>query len=335
MSRHLCLLVMMLLSIQTQAVTIDDLCPYGATGTMLYPRNLTKAECEQRHASYQSMVKTDCHITVEKKDWWGFASISTTACRNQPSDDTHEFGCLANDTQCGQDNQICYDTSGNAYELRSHKTCSDYCVGPEGDPVWDASGILTGFTPVSGPTGTAAIHPCRGAFETPLTDSSPQPDRDIGSGTDDHDANNNPVTVGGTDNDDGQTDGSESDSSDNADDSNGQQDNDDGALSTVTDFFEEVLGFIRKGIYDWADTVLERITAWYIIWNIELKLMFLEIAVNIADSIVKAFNISGKIEQYLGAIDSKLLAFVVWLRIPEALSMMLSAHIVRFILQLF
>ncbi len=110
---------------------------------------------------------------------------------------------------------------------------------------------------------------------------------------------------------------------------------DSSGASSVTDFFSETLEFMKTGIYDWADTVLERIAAWYIIWNLEFKLTMLEIAAGMADSIVSTFNVSGKIEQLLGAIDSRLLAFVVWLRIPEALSMMLSAHIVRLILQLF
>ncbi len=108
-----------------------------------------------------------------------------------------------------------------------------------------------------------------------------------------------------------------------------------GGASSVTDFFSETLEFMKTGVYDWADTVLERVAAWYIIWNLEFKLTMLEIAAAMADSILDTFDISGQIEQLLGAIEAKLLAFVVWLRIPEALSMMLSAHIVRLILQMF
>ena len=101
------------------------------------------------------------------------------------------------------------------------------------------------------------------------------------------------------------------------------------------DFFSTALEFMESGIYEFADSVLERVAAWFIIWQFELKLTFLDVAATIADTIVDSFDIAGKIEKLLGKVDAKVLAFVVWLRIPEALSMMLSAHIVRFILQLF
>ena len=103
----------------------------------------------------------------------------------------------------------------------------------------------------------------------------------------------------------------------------------------VIDFFSTALEFMESGIYEFADSVLERVAAWFIIWQFELKLTFLDVAATIADTIVDSFDIAGKIEKLLGKVDAKVLAFVVWLRIPEALSMMLSAHIVRFILQLF
>ena len=140
---------------------------------------------------------------------------------------------------------------------------------------------------------------------------------------------------------------SSDDSSNVSDDSDGSSDTDDdddgsgnssdsgGGATTVVDFFSESLDFMKSGIYDVADTILERVAVWYIIWNLELKLTFLELAADVADSVVNAFDVSGQIEKLLGAIDSKILAFVVWLKIPEALSMMLSAHVVRFILQMF
>lgn len=103
----------------------------------------------------------------------------------------------------------------------------------------------------------------------------------------------------------------------------------------IVDFFSTALEFMESGIYEFADSVLERVAAWFIIWHLELKLTFLSVAAAMADALIDSFNIAGEIEKLLGKVDAKLLAFVVWLRIPEALSMMLSAHVVRFIIQLF
>ena len=103
----------------------------------------------------------------------------------------------------------------------------------------------------------------------------------------------------------------------------------------IVDFFSTALEFMESGVYEFADSVLERVAAWFIIWHLELKLTLLSVAAAMADALIDSFNIAGEIEKLLGKVDAKLLAFVVWLRIPEALSMMLSAHVVRFIIQLF
>ncbi len=104
---------------------------------------------------------------------------------------------------------------------------------------------------------------------------------------------------------------------------------------SVIGFFEETLTFIKTGIYEYADNVLERVAAWYIIWNLEFRLFVLKMGVAVADLVIESFDISATIEDLLNDLDSRVLAFAVWLKLPEAINMVLSAYIVRFVMGLF
>lgn len=104
---------------------------------------------------------------------------------------------------------------------------------------------------------------------------------------------------------------------------------------SLSGFFSDVIHFFTVGIYEWAEDVLERVGDWFIIWSLKLMTALLDIAKFIVDSILSAFNISGTINQLLGDVNSSVLNIVVWLRIPDAISMMLSAQVVRLIISLF
>jgi len=104
---------------------------------------------------------------------------------------------------------------------------------------------------------------------------------------------------------------------------------------TIIGFFEETLTFVKTGVYEYADTVLERVAAWYIIWNLEFRLFVLKMGVAVADLVIESFDISATIEDLLNDLDSRVLAFAVWLKLPEAINMVLSAYIVRFVMGLF
>lgn len=101
---------------------------------------------------------------------------------------------------------------------------------------------------------------------------------------------------------------------------------------SLLDSLTVFINFIENGIYEAADSILERVAAWYIIWNLELKIFWLKMALSISEGIVSNIGISSVINSALGGIDSSVAGIIFYLRIPEALNMILSASVARMIL---
>jgi len=104
--------------------------------------------------------------------------------------------------------------------------------------------------------------------------------------------------------------------------------------SSLSDTLQTFIDFISTGIYESADTILERVAAWYIVWHLELKMFWLQMAVSVAEGFIDGIGISGLINSALGGIDSAVSGIVFYLKIPEAINMILSARVARLILDL-
>ena len=62
-----------------------------------------------------------------------------------------------------------------------------------------------------------------------------------------------------------------------------------GSLSDSIRYF---MDWFSEGIYESADTVLERVGAWLIVWYLELKIFWINIAVAIAETFIETLGIS-------------------------------------------
>ncbi|WP_420590313.1 DUF2523 family protein [Bacterioplanoides sp.] len=104
---------------------------------------------------------------------------------------------------------------------------------------------------------------------------------------------------------------------------------------TLLDNIGVVIDWFDDTSYQWADTMLERISAWVIVWWLESKLFIFQLSLNIAEGVVSTLGISEAISALLGGVDSKIANFIFWLKIPEAINTILSAYGVRMIMGAF
>lgn len=104
--------------------------------------------------------------------------------------------------------------------------------------------------------------------------------------------------------------------------------------TSLVDFFKKVLNFFDNGLYEVIGNVLKYYVSAVGIFSLELKMAAIEIAAGMADKIISTLNISGTINSLYSALDSKIAAFVAYLKIPDAINLLLSAHLTRFIMNL-
>lgn len=102
-------------------------------------------------------------------------------------------------------------------------------------------------------------------------------------------------------------------------------------MGFIADFFDQFWAWIDQlGVL--FDSILVQVGAWYVIGATKAKVWFIGISWQIASQLMSQLNISSAIQTYWGQMDSEILAYVSWFKIPEALNMVLNAGITRYVM---
>ncbi|MBU3068780.1 DUF2523 domain-containing protein [Aestuariicella sp. G3-2] len=96
-------------------------------------------------------------------------------------------------------------------------------------------------------------------------------------------------------------------------------------LTYISEFFAE--------IYDFVDSVFERLLVWLAVFYIEIKISIITLAWDVAGGVLSTLNISSTIDTAWAGLDSKVLGYITFFRIPEALNIILQAGVTKFILR--
>ncbi len=103
-----------------------------------------------------------------------------------------------------------------------------------------------------------------------------------------------------------------------------------GALWDFIDWVYEAMDDIQQAILDFLIEIGKTLFLWYL----EVKLSSLEFMWSIAESFINSLNITDTITSNFGGLSSDIQAFMTELRLGEAINLLLSAHITRFLLNL-
>lgn len=102
-----------------------------------------------------------------------------------------------------------------------------------------------------------------------------------------------------------------------------------------TTTYNSFVEFMNSGFYELVTEVLSVFTQYYLIWLIEAKIFFISIAWGVAQNLLINLELSQHINDAWGALDSKLLSYLTFFRLPEALNILIQASVTRFVLNLF
>lgn len=102
-------------------------------------------------------------------------------------------------------------------------------------------------------------------------------------------------------------------------------------MEFIANFFDSIWIFFES-LSDFATDILVKVSAWYVIWVTKAKIYFVGFSWSVAQEVLNQLNISATINQYWGAIDSGVMGAVTFLRIPEALNIILNAQLTRYVM---
>lgn len=104
-------------------------------------------------------------------------------------------------------------------------------------------------------------------------------------------------------------------------------------MDDIIQFVNQLVGLLNE-LPEKTDSYWERLVIWIIIAYLELKVYMLEIAYDFASQFIQSLGLSESIQQAWSTIPAPIASTFSYLRIPEAINMLFSAYLTRFLLGL-
>lgn len=102
-------------------------------------------------------------------------------------------------------------------------------------------------------------------------------------------------------------------------------------MDLIQSGYQFILDFFYKDIYPFVTKFIAEMIKASIIASIEFKITALKFAWDIAKDLLVSLNISPLISAAWSALDSKVLQFLVFFRIPEGVNLLISAYTTKFV----
>lgn len=104
-------------------------------------------------------------------------------------------------------------------------------------------------------------------------------------------------------------------------------------MQDTIDFINQIVTLLNE-LPEKTDSYWERLIIWIIIAYLELKVYMIEIAYDFASQFIQSLGLSEAIQQAWATIPAPIASTFSYLRIPEAVNMLMSACLTRFLLGL-
>lgn len=105
-------------------------------------------------------------------------------------------------------------------------------------------------------------------------------------------------------------------------------------MDSIIEYLQSMLEFRDSGIYQFLTEVFGEFVIWLTVGAIKFKTFMVVFAWDVAQEILNSLNISSALQAAWGALDSKLLMMVTYLKIPDAINVLISARVTRYVLDI-
>lgn len=102
-------------------------------------------------------------------------------------------------------------------------------------------------------------------------------------------------------------------------------------MEFIADFFNAFWAFLDS-IAAFVDDFMVKIGAWMVISFTKAKIAFIGFGWEVAKEVLTQLNVSGTIESLWGQLDSQVLGVATYLKLPEALNMLINARVTRYVM---
>lgn len=100
-------------------------------------------------------------------------------------------------------------------------------------------------------------------------------------------------------------------------------------MDTIIDGFQWLIEFFNTGIYDFVKQSMEEFVAWIVIGKIQFQIWTIEFMWSVAKVILVNVGISQMLESAWSGLDSVILGYLNFFRLPDALNIIFQAYVTK------
>ena len=104
-------------------------------------------------------------------------------------------------------------------------------------------------------------------------------------------------------------------------------------MDQLIDFANVIIDAMNNSMNSF-DSFFDRALLWIIISYFQIKLEAFKFAAHLAEGVIQNIGLSNTINAAWSSIDSRIVAVLNYCRVPDALNLILTAYVTRFILAL-
>lgn len=100
-------------------------------------------------------------------------------------------------------------------------------------------------------------------------------------------------------------------------------------MDTLIEGIQFILDWLNNGIFLFFDEFFKQLVAWLVVAKLQFMLWTLQFSWGVASTIIVNLNLGAYIQQAFASLDSQLLGYLNFFKIPESINLILQAYITR------
>lgn len=105
-------------------------------------------------------------------------------------------------------------------------------------------------------------------------------------------------------------------------------------MEWLTESVQEILNWLNDGSYSFVTEFIAYAMIQMTIWKIEFMAWSVQFSWGIAQAILDQLNISALLDQAFASLDSYILGWVTYLKIPEAVNTLISGFVGKMVMRM-
>ena len=103
-------------------------------------------------------------------------------------------------------------------------------------------------------------------------------------------------------------------------------------MDSIFDAAQWIVDWLNTGIYGFVEECFQELTAWLVVAKVKMMIFMVHYSWGVASVILENFQVGQYLQSAYGSLDSRLLGYLNFFRLPDSINLVVQAYATRFVL---